>query len=207
MLLQARPQPAIDRAAMAARVRAEFQHSWDGYKKHAWGHDELLPLSHKARDWHEGATLLMTPLDALDTMLIMGMKEEARKTQEFISANLSFDRDVSVQNFEITIRTLGGLLSVYQMTGDARMLAKADLEMGRMFLDSLEKYCRTDSGYTVLRSVVTKEKGDRMHSFWLAETLKYLYLLYQPDAIDFDQIVFNTEAHPLRRVKEVNRGR
>lgn len=73
------------------------------------------------------------------------------------------------------------------------------LDMGRVFLESLQKYCRTDSGYTVLRSVVTKEKGDRMHSFWLAETLKYLYLLFQPDAIDFEKVVFNTEAHPMRR--------
>jgi hypothetical protein len=37
-----------------------------------------------------------------------------------------------------------------------------------------------------------------MHSFFLAETLKYLYLLFEPAAIDFDEVVFNTEAHPLR---------
>jgi hypothetical protein len=71
--------------------------------------------------------------------------------------------------------------------------------MGRVFLDALVEHCRVDNGYTVLRSVVTKEKGDRMHSFLLAETLKYLYLLFEPDAIDFDRVVFNTEAHPLRR--------
>jgi hypothetical protein len=51
----------------------------------------------------------------------------------------------------------------------------------------------------VLKDVVTKEKGDLMHSFFLAETLKYLYLLFDPKAIDFDRNVFNTEAHPLRR--------
>ena len=38
-----------------------------------------------------------------------------------------------------------------------------------------------------------------MHSFFLAETLKYLYLLFEPDALDFKHIVFNTEAHPLRK--------
>ncbi len=71
--------------------------------------------------------------------------------------------------------------------------------LGRTFLDDLIKYCRTDNGYTVLRDVVTKEKGDRMHSFLLAETLKYLYLLFEPEALDFNHVVFNTEAHPLRR--------
>jgi mannosidase alpha-like ER degradation enhancer 2 len=48
--------------------------------------------------------------------------------------------------------------------------------------------------------VVTKEKGDLMPSYFLAETLKYLYLIFAPDqALDFDHVVFNTEGHPLRR--------
>jgi hypothetical protein len=73
------------------------------------------------------------------------------------------------------------------------------LEMGRtMFLD-LVKHCRTEAGYTVLKSVVTKEKGDLQHSFLLAETLKYFYLLFNPSALDLDAVVFNTEAHPLRK--------
>jgi mannosidase alpha-like ER degradation enhancer 2 len=83
---------------------------------------------------------------------------------------------------------------LYHYTKDSKYL-----EMGRTFLDDLVKCCRTDNGYTTLTSVVTKEKGDRQHSFFLAETLKYLYLLFEPDAIDFDRVIFNTEAHPLRR--------
>jgi len=43
------------------------------------------------------------------------------------------------------------------------------------------------------------EKGDYQHSFFLAETLKYLYLLFAPDTLDFEGVAFNTEAHPLRR--------
>jgi hypothetical protein len=39
-----------------------------------------------------------------------------------------------------------------------------------------------------------------MESFFLAETLKYAWLLAQPSALDFDAVVFNTEAHPLRPV-------
>jgi mannosidase alpha-like ER degradation enhancer 2 len=73
------------------------------------------------------------------------------------------------------------------------------LEMGRAFFDDIRKHCRTENGYTVLASVVTKQKGDLMPSYFLAETLKYLYLLFKPDALDFDKVVFNTEAHPLRR--------
>jgi hypothetical protein len=73
------------------------------------------------------------------------------------------------------------------------------LQMGKSMFEDLVKYCRTDAGYTVLRSVVTKEKGDLQHSFLLAETFKYFYLLFRPEALDFDRVVFNTEAHPMRR--------
>ena len=72
--------------------------------------------------------------------------------------------------------------------------------MGRTFFESLHAYCRVDAGYTTLKNVVTKEQGDLMPSYFLAETLKYLWLLFAPDnAIDFDHIIFNTEAHPLFR--------
>jgi ER degradation enhancer, mannosidase alpha-like 2 len=38
-----------------------------------------------------------------------------------------------------------------------------------------------------------------MQSFLFAETFKYFYLLFAPDALDFNQVVFNTEAHPIRK--------
>ena len=72
--------------------------------------------------------------------------------------------------------------------------------MGQRILEDLIKYCRVDNGYTTLTSVVTKAKGDRMHSFLLAETFKYLYLLFAPEsALDFKAVTFNTEAHPITR--------
>ncbi|MGH9870060.1 MAG: glycoside hydrolase family 47 protein [Candidatus Polarisedimenticolia bacterium] len=424
---------ALDSSALAIRVREEFVHAWNGYKTYAWGKDDLLPVSRTGRNWH-GHTLYMTPVDALDTMILMGLDEEAATTREFLAGNLSFDLDIEVKNFEITIRILGGLLSAYQMSQDRRLLALAEdlgdrllpvfesptgmpymyvnlktgrvreprsnpaeigtlilefgtlsrltgrsvffdkakralvalherraqtdlvgegidvetggwvsteshvgggidsyyeyllkcerlfgdpecgamwrrsiaaanshlaaedpqgrlwygasematgrtisatygalhaflpavlalggdldrarrlqdsgfrmwtlhgiepevidyrkmevvspgyqlrpefaestyylhrltgdaryLEMGRVILNDLVTHCRVDAGYTVLESVVTKEKGDYQHSFFLAETLKYLYLLFAPDTLDFEGVVFNTEAHPLRR--------
>ena len=112
-------------AEMADRVRQEFRHAWDGYKQYAWGHDALKPLSKSYHDWY-GVPLLMSPVDGLDTMILMGMTDEAAQTREYIVKNLSFDRDIYVKNFEITIRLLGGLLSSYQLTGDKRLLALAD---------------------------------------------------------------------------------
>jgi ER degradation enhancer, mannosidase alpha-like 2 len=110
---------------MALQVRGEFLYAWNAYKQYAWGHDELKPLSKSYRDWHS-ASLLVTPVDALDTMILMGLADEADKTREFIANNLSFDQDIEVKNFDITIRLLGGLLSSYQLTGDKRLLDLAD---------------------------------------------------------------------------------
>lgn len=422
-------------AALADEVKRELLHAWNGYKQHAWGHDDLLPVSKTYRDWYGKEPLLMTAVDSVSTLVVMGLDDEVRKTIDYIAQNLHFDKDINVSNFEITIRILGGLVSAHQSTGDARLLAKADdlatrllpafksktgmpyrfvnlktgavdgvvsnpaeigtlilewgtlsrltkkpvyfdtakralvalykhrdaktglvgqginvetgewtntashiggaidsyyeyllkcerlfddrecgdmyrasigpvnkyvadesaeglwygrvdmrtgertgttfgslhaffpgvlvmggdtdrakrlqdsayrmwrlhgiepeslnyktmtvtgagyqlrpeivesayilshytkdpkyLEMGRAMFRDLVTHCRTDAGYTVLRSVVTKEKGDLQHSFLLAETLKYFYLLFKPDALDFESVTFNTEAHPLRKI-------
>ena len=73
-------------------------------------------------------------------------------------------------------------------------------EMGKILLDSLETYCRTEDGFAELESVITKEKRDRMEPYFLAETLKYLYLLYSPpETLMFDRVIFNTEAHPITK--------
>lgn len=122
--------------AMAERVKAEFLHAWQGYRRHAWGHDGLKPLSNGAHDWY-GESLLMTPVDALDTMLLMGLDAEAGEARELIATRLSFDRDLDVKHFEIVIRLLGGLLSSYQMTGDERLLALAD-DLGTRLLPAFD---------------------------------------------------------------------
>jgi len=116
--------PIYGDAEMAERVRAEFLHAWNGYVEHAWGHDDLRPLSAGFHDWHD-APLYMTPLDAFDTMVLMDLDEEAERAKRLILENLSFDRDFTVQVFEITIRTLGGLITAYQLDGDERFLALA----------------------------------------------------------------------------------
>jgi ER degradation enhancer, mannosidase alpha-like 2 len=123
---------AADPGPMAKQVRAEFLYAWNAYKQYAWGHDELKPLSQGYHDWY-GTSLLITPVDALDTMILMGLNDEADKTREFIAQNLNFDKDIEVKNFEITIRLLGGLLSSYQLTGDKRLLALAD-DLGNRLL-------------------------------------------------------------------------
>ena len=84
---------------------------------------------------------------------------------------------------------------LYHYTKDPKYLA-----MGKQMFEDFVKYCRTDVAYAGLKSVETKERSDYMHSFVFAETFKYFYLLFASEsALDFKNVVFNTEAHPMRR--------
>jgi hypothetical protein len=135
---------------MAARVKAEFLHAWNGYKRYAWGHDELKPLSRKPFDWY-GQSLLMTPVDALDTLVLMGLDKEADEDRALIDAKLDFDKDIYVKNFEITIRLLGGLLSGYQLTHDPVLLRKAE-DLGRRLLPAFDSPTGMPYQYVNLRT-------------------------------------------------------
>lgn len=73
-------------------------------------------------------------------------------------------------------------------------------EWGWEMWKGIDTYCRTNYGYTHLRNVNDKSsQEDRAESFFFAETLKYLYLLFKDEKIvDLTKQVFNTEAHPLK---------
>jgi len=85
-----------------------------------------------------------------------------------------------------------------QLTGDPIYR-----EWGWEVFQSIEKYCKTDIGYGSLGDVAMAQPQipqNKMESFFFAETLKYSYLLQDPDTeIDIlHKHVFNTEAHPMR---------
>jgi Glycosyl hydrolase family 47 len=130
---QTNPQTApLDKAQMAEKIRQEFLFTWNAYKKYAWGHDMVKPLSKGHCDWHE-VPLYLTAVDSMDTLYLMGFKEEGDKAREFVATNLSFDHDIHVKNYEMVIRILGGLLSIYQITGDKRLLVLAE-DLGNRLL-------------------------------------------------------------------------
>ncbi|RWS28702.1 ER degradation-enhancing alpha-mannosidase-like protein 3 [Leptotrombidium deliense] len=84
---------------------------------------------------------------------------------------------------------------LFKATGDHHYL-----EVGKQVLNSLQRFARTPCGFAAVKDVRTGVQEDRMDSFVLAETLKYLYLLFaskQDLVIDLDDFVFTTEAHLL----------
>ncbi len=83
---------------------------------------------------------------------------------------------------------------LYRLTKDNRYLS-----MGQRMVNDILTYCRTDAGFASLKDVRTYEKANSMQSFFIAETLKYAYLLFADESkFDFEKMVFNTEAHPFR---------
>lgn len=144
------------KAEMAERVRQEYLHAWRGYKQYAWGHDALKPLSKAPHDWY-GTSLYMSPVDGLDTMLLMGLKPEADEARELVATKLSFDQDISVKTFEINIRLLGGLLSSYQLTGDKRLLALAQ-DLGNRLLPAFKSPTGMPYEYVNLKTGAVRGK-------------------------------------------------
>ena len=98
-----------------------FRYAWDGYKKYAWGHDELRPVSKSYGEWF-GVGL--TIIDSLDTMLLMNLREEFQQARDWVANSLTFEKNVDVNLFETTIRVLGGLLSAYHLSKDDLFLEK-----------------------------------------------------------------------------------
>lgn len=145
-----KPHDDAQSREIAARVKTESLHAWNSYERYAWGHDALKPLSKGAHDWY-GESLLMTPVDALDTLILMKLDAEADKARALIAPELSFDRDIYVKNFEITIRLLGGLLSGYQLTDDKRLLALAE-DLGKRLLPAFESPTGLPYVYVNLRT-------------------------------------------------------
>jgi mannosidase alpha-like ER degradation enhancer 2 len=126
-----------ERSVLATHVRGEFQAAWAAYQAFAAGHDELNSVSRTPHDWTSPTIFYMTPIDAFDTMWLMGLKDEAARTETLLLDRLSFDRDASVQVFEITIRVLGALLTAHQLTGEPRFLALAT-DLGRRMLPAFD---------------------------------------------------------------------
>lgn len=122
--LNAQTFPDSLKKEMRAKVVDASRHAWQGYKQFAWGYDDFQPLTRNGKNWYNHS-LLMTPVDAFDTFILLGMKEEADDARKIILSKLDFNVNDEVQVFEITIRLLGGLQSAYELDGDKKFLALA----------------------------------------------------------------------------------
>jgi len=108
---------------------------------------------------------------------------------------VDMEPDPRAKHYLLRPETVESLFVLYRLTGQEKYRT-----WGWEIFQSIEKYCRVEHGYSGIRDVtmIPVNYDDQQQSFFLAETLKYLYLLFtSSDVIPLDQYVFNTEAHPF----------
>jgi hypothetical protein len=103
--------------------------------------------------------------------------------------------DIIESKYLLRPETIESIYIMYQVTGD-----ETYVEQGWKIFQSIERYCKTPSAYSGLSNVETGTQNNSMQSFFFAETLKYLFLLFSDrnNQYSFNEYVFNTEAHPFR---------
>ena len=128
----------IERERKLDAIKEAFKHAWNGYSKKAMGYDELTPVSgeHKNPFNGWGATLV----DSLDTLWIMGLKEEfeaAIQHVKKIDFTTSTRKDIPL--FETVIRYLGGLLGAYDICeGQYRVLLDKAVELADILMGAFD---------------------------------------------------------------------
>ncbi|RYP69525.1 hypothetical protein DL771_006040 [Monosporascus sp. 5C6A] len=123
-------------------------------------------------------------------------KDEIEKIIELHNLPLGMV-DVPDRRYILRPEAIESVFMMYRLTGDPEWMHKA----WDMFT-AIEKLTRTKIAAASLDDVTKAQPAhvDSMESFWLAETLKYFYLIFSDfDVVSLDQWVLNTEAHPLRR--------
>ncbi|KAF1946561.1 seven-hairpin glycosidase [Clathrospora elynae] len=158
-----------DRLAKLEKIRGVAKKSWDGYKAFAWLHDELKPVNGSFKDpfanW--GATLV----DALDTLWIMGLKDEfgeAVKAVDKIDFTTTTRPDIPL--FETTIRYLGGLVAAYDLSDQKykNLLHKA-VELAEILLSAFDTPNRMPETYYYWRPQFASQKHRANQGVVLAE--------------------------------------
>lgn len=126
------------RLARLGKIKQSFKHSWDGYAKKAWMHDEIAPVSGESRDPFGGwaATLV----DSLDSLFLLGFDDEfARAVEACEKIDFGTSSSQQINVFETTIRYLGGFLGAYELSGAKHdILLKKAVEVGDLLMAAFD---------------------------------------------------------------------
>ncbi|KAL6245833.1 hypothetical protein RBB50_006986 [Rhinocladiella similis] len=123
--------------------------------------------------------------------------------EKYVAARLLEERlppgytKIGARDYRLRPEAIESVFIMYRITGD-----ESWREKGWTMFDAVERATKTDVAHAAIKDVTSQlgELSDSMESFWLAETLKYYYLLFsEPDLVSLDDYVLNTEAHPFKR--------
>ncbi|GAA5855970.1 hypothetical protein JCM8547_000435 [Rhodosporidiobolus lusitaniae] len=172
--------------------------------------DESTFTDSQIDDWYAGKALIKTCVDTY-TSSKTGLAPEIVNYYLDPSLAHSAGRDWFINSRHLSAthppidarnilrpETVESLFVAYRLTGDP-----VYREWGWTIFQTFVEHCRLpDGGFASILDVdeVPVKYEDRMETFWISETLKYLFLLFsEKDVVPLDQWVFNTEAHPFKR--------
>ncbi|GAA5979464.1 hypothetical protein JCM11641_005403 [Rhodosporidiobolus odoratus] len=170
--------------------------------------DESAFTDAQADDWYAGRALIKTCVDTYTSSKTGLAPEIVNFFRDSASAKKA-GRDWFIDSRRLTHpnppidarnilrpETAESLFVAYRLTGDPIYRT-----WGWTIFNAFVKHCRLpEGGYASVLDVdeVPVKYEDRMETFWISETLKYLYLLFsEKELIPLDRYTFNTEAHPL----------
>ncbi len=148
------------------------------------------PCTWDEKAWHKDVVAKQRPTVASDPAVDVAQIIDAERLPPGL---LKYDD----RRYILRPEAIESVFILYRLTGDATLLDRA----WGMF-ESIVKVTQTPIAHTAVRDCTRPLDtwADSMESFWLAETLKYFYLIFEdPQTISLDMFVLNTEAHPLRR--------
>ncbi|KAL4934031.1 class I alpha-mannosidase 1A [Aspergillus undulatus] len=123
--------------------------------------------------------------------------------EEFVAEKIQNDRlppgmiGISARKYLLRPEAIESVFIMFRLTGDPYWREK-----GWKMFQAIDAATRTQLAHSTISDVTVEEPRpvDSMESFWLAETLKYFYLLFSdPSVVSLDEYVLNTEAHPFKR--------
>lgn len=141
-----------------AKIRAAVKHAWDGYEADAWGYDELRPVTGKGVNSF-AAGMGTTIVDSLSTLYLMGgLDGRYERGRDWVVNSLDFSQVGQVIVFETVIRVLGGLISMYHLSGEIIYAERAE-ELGARIASSFE----SPTGYPWPRAHLNDSKRRAGH--------------------------------------------
>lgn len=123
------------------------------------------------------------------------MLYEVSKKHTFLPEAFTTDFEVHWGQHPLRPELVESTYFLYEATGDPYYL-----EVGKNLVRKINEHARVPCGFAALRDVRTLSHEDRMDSFVLAETFKYLFLLFSEKedlVFNMNQFIFTTEAHIL----------
>merc|ERR1719369_2056747 len=170
-----------DPVARARRkfVKGMMKHAWNGYVAHAWGKNEVRPVSKSGNSAtvfgssEAGATIV----DSMTTLYIMEMDEEFSKAKEWVADNLDLARlmKYEVNIFEVNIRYVGGLVSLFALTGDEIFKDRAK-EIVDKLLPAFDTPVGIPLGMIHLKTGLTRERRMSILSEFGTMHMEFSYL-------------------------------